>query len=457
VVALSACVKEGKMPTLTIEIPEKLKDPTSVENLMMDSTQYNPDLLFPGVPFWNSLSLSNGLPGILLLFSTLESQGLLELNDKDIVHRYVLKIKKSIETDGIGKDLSLFSGLAGLCFALQSASMEGKRYHRFLNTLQTHLLKKIEFVYLEPINENIQSGKPSSSTLHDVIQGLSGIGRYALKNLSDPRFEEISIKIVRTLVDYTRPLSIEKEQVPGWYLASNDILNIYRRSPLPHGNFNLGLAHGVPGILSFLSIALLKGLEVEGQKESIATIANWIKEKSFLEKNHIRWAHNISWEEEVLGQNNPHKKGCRDAWCYGTPGVSRSLFLAACALKDQKMKAFASQAFRDIFNRSLQEWFLPGPAICHGISGLLLITDQMAQEEGLEDLFAEADKLEQLLISFYQPEFPFGFKDSETRLNGESIELNKPGLLEGAAGIFLVLATLKNPKRKWHLPFLIHA
>ena len=72
-------------------------------------------------------SLGRGDAGMLLLYAALQQEG--------IAHSYVMKIKETIEVDGIS-DLSLFNGVAGICFALQQASLEGYRYQKMLGTLQ---------------------------------------------------------------------------------------------------------------------------------------------------------------------------------------------------------------------------------------------------------------------------------------------------------------------------------
>ena len=440
-----------------LEIPEIMKNPKDLDALVLDPSERNPDPFVPGSYFWNPLSLSDGYPGILLYFSTLQNKGLLKDKDEQIVHSYVVKIIETIEAQGLSNNLSLFTGVSGICFAIQSASMEGKRYGRFLNTLQIFLLNEIGSSYLEPLKKNIRFNRTSSSSFYDLIQGISGIGRYAIENLSDPRFSDLSVEIVKTLSAYIKPLNIDGQQVPGWFLSSTDVLNIHGKTNVSKGSFNLGLAHGVPGILSILSIAALKGVLVDGQREAIVTAADWLRKKCLFDNGTIRWPHSISWEDEFLQQSPSSHKGCyRDAWCYGSPGVIRSLFLAGKALSDQDLKIFAAKAFRDIFFRTRQDWYLPGPSICHGLAGLLLITKEMAQEKECTGFFSNIDMLTQLLISDYNRDYPFGFKDVEICRNGSYVKLNKPGLLEGAVGVMLTLLTLKDFKSKWQLPFLIH-
>ena len=91
------------------------------------------------------------------------------------------------------------------------------------------------------------------------------------------------------------------------------------------GNFNLGLAHGVTGILAFLSIAMIRGFEVEGQREAISQIAAWICQQSIQENENIQWPYQVSWEEE-MEKISRIKVPSGDAWCYGVPGIFENSF-----------------------------------------------------------------------------------------------------------------------------------
>ncbi|WP_242678249.1 lanthionine synthetase C family protein [Neochlamydia sp. AcF84] len=431
-----------------INIIQRMKDPSAIKAFMQVNA--NPDPIIPHHASWDDLSLAGGYPSLVLLFSAMQSKGLVK---EDIVHPYVLKIKESIETKGIS-DLSLFSGASGICFALQQATLEGNRYQRMLHSLNNFMLERIEKFYLEPLKTKLAHNQSVPSHLYDVVQGLAGVGRYVLENLSLPHFYELAQSITKVFISLTHPLSVEGHHVPGWHLSSTDILNAHNDF-CKKGNFNLGLAHGIPGVLSFFAIASLRGINIEGQADAMRQIALWLRKKSFIRQEMIQWSHSISFEDEIqekIGFNKPSK----DAWCYGVPGIARALFLAGKALKDEELKSFAATAFRGIFQRKREEWQLLGPMLCHGISGLLLITHTMAQEEGCGDLFSKVNELKQILFSSYDPEAPFGFKDIEFCSQGGQAEVSKAGFLEGTTGVLLTLLSLSYPTSKWHLPLLIH-
>jgi hypothetical protein len=441
--------------TSFLDIIERMKDPEAVKASTFDLASRNPDPIYPDFPSWNDLSLAEGYPSLLLLFSTLRQHGFVDESKEDTIHRYVLKIKEALEDNGCD-NFSLFTGVSGICFALQQASCEGTRYQRMLNGLHDYLLKNIEKVFLEPIRCNIDHNLPSFAYLYDPIQGICGIGRYLLENLSIPHFYEVTQNIVQVLVKLSLPLKINRKNIPGWYSPPNDPFNANNESLSPKGHFNLGLAHGITGILAFLAISFARGIQVKGQEEAMRRMINWIREKSFSENNTIHWPCNVSWEEEIEKKSSTNLSS-RDAWCYGVPGIARTLFLAGKVLKDNELKSFASRAFRGVFCRSQNEWGLPGPMLCHGIAGLLLITREMAKEQECEDLTCKVQELEQILFTFYNPDFLFGFKEIEPCKNGGTAQINKAGFLGGATGVLLTLLDQSEHVSQWHLPFLMHA
>lgn len=434
---------------LVLNIAEAMKNPLVVKGFMLDPAHANPHPFISSLS-WDDLSLVSGYPSLLLFFSILQQKNMLD--NEEIVHQLVVKIKEAIEQEGI-VDLSLFNGVSGISFALQQASCDGKRYKRMLATLNSILIDKTEHFFLQPILENVRQNRPTPSQLYDPICGITGIGRYALENRSQPQLNQLAEDITKTLIQFSHSLSIKGKKVPGWFLQSpsSKIFNIYP----PNGYFNLGLAHGITGVLAFLSIALLKGIEVSGHKETILRITEWIRSKSFMTNSGVQWPEFVSWEEEI--QEEPHHTAnSRDAWCSGTPGIARTLFLAGKALRDNELKTFALSTFRGIFRRTQKEWGLLSPTICHGIAGLLLITAEMAKEDNCEDLIPKVNELKNILLTYYQPDAPFGFKNIELCPNQSYAEVSKICLLEGSIGILLTLLTLPDPKPQWHLPLMIH-
>lgn len=434
------------------EIANRMKDPVHVKNVILATTNKNPDPLI-SMPYWDDLSLAGGYPGLILLFSELDRL-FPDENWDEVSHHCILGLKTALEAEGI-HGYSLFGGLAGICFAVQQASRGGKRYQKLLNTLNGTLLKGVQDSYLVPLKDLLQAGKPIPATYYETIQGISGVGIYYLQMLPQEPFLKDLEEMIRLCILLTKPLLIEGKELPGWYLPNEHQFIERDKQDYPMGNFNLGLSHGLPGIVAFMSIALLHGIKIEGQLEAIEYATNWIKRKRKTRNLAYYWDGRIPYEEEILGEN---RGGIHlmDAWCYGTPGVARTLYLAGQALRDEELKKFALNSYRGIFKRQRQEWRLPGPTFCHGIAGLLTITLRMAQDTQDQELIKHTETLKNFLLDYYHPEYPLGFRDFEPTLHGRYVEVDKAGLLEGVAGVLLSLLSLNTTPRMWQLPFLIN-
>lgn len=69
------------------------------------------------------------------------------------------------------------------------------------------------------------------------------------------------------------------------------------------GNFNLGLSNGIGGILAALSIALMEGIEIAGQRKAIERILEDYKRFHYVDNNGaVYWPGIIKFEDYISGQ-----------------------------------------------------------------------------------------------------------------------------------------------------------
>lgn len=432
-------------------VAHRMRDPLKVKSIVLDVNNVNPHPVFAH-SYWHDLSLE-GYPGVLLLLAQLDKMYPDEKWDES-AHQYVLEIKKSIEENSIFS-LSMFSGLAGVCFSINEVSRNGTRYVKLLNSLHSLLIKFMENSYFSTLRLHLKNQVSHSALLYDVIAGIGGVGNYILSNPQELLLPTLN-EILSMLVSLTYNITVEGKEVPGWYVASELQLNENDSKSYPKGNFNLGLAHGIPGVLAILSKALHQGIIVRGQREAILKIVTWIKRWRQEGNGIYFWNTMISFEEEIEEKKLTPTPYSRQAWCYGSPGITRSLYLAGEALKDTELKQFAFESFKSVFSMSREHWRLPGPTMCHGIAGLLMITHVMAADTQSQFLMDKTKKLEKMLFEFYQEEAPFGFRDKDPIMDGEYADIDQAGLLEGASGVLLALLSLHSPKlQSLRVPFSI--
>jgi lantibiotic biosynthesis protein len=348
--------------------------------------------------------------------------------------------------------LGIFSGLSGLGFAAWQLSRGGKRYLRLLNSLDDSTCFRAIAA-----GQSIRGRQGVSFAEFDAISGLSGVGAYLLCRCDEPRMMTALSSIVEGLVD----LLSEGGRLPRWYTPAHLLGDEQTRAYCPHGNLNFGLAHGVPAPLALLSLAHAAGVRVPGLEEAIARTADWLCETRFDDEWGINWPAVLPLVQTDMGNGDRLQAlsvrsapdgPSRCAWCYGSPGIARALWLAGEALDRQDYRELAISAMEGVFRRPIAVRRIDSPTFCHGGYGLLAIALRFSHDMGGSAFFDEIGALVQQLLDSYQPESLLGFRHLETRDN----EMDQPGLLEGAPGVALaLLASATGAEPTWDRLFLL--
>lgn len=329
---------------------------------------------------------------------------------------------------------ALFGGLSGLAFATVASSRDGSRYRRLLAAVDGRLAPRAA-----ECGERLKTrSAPGPVSAFDVISGASGIGAYLLTNDPHTALPEILGGLVA--------LAREDDGPPRWMTPPDMLSDPEMAEMYPHGNLNCGLAHGIPGPLALLSVALRAGIEVPGQADAIRRIVRWLVAQRFADE----WG--VDWPAAVPvppGRPEPVRY-TRAAWCYGSPGVARALWLAGRALGDDEPCELAVEAMRAVLRRPVERRGIPSPTFCHGVAGLLQIVLRFAGDTGL--FRREAAELVDQILAGYQPERPLAYASIEPCDN----PVDRAGLLDGAPGVALVLlAAATDVEPIWDRLFLL--
>lgn len=358
-----------------------------------------------------------------------------------LAHDYLTSAVRSVE--GVRLPPSLFSGLAGLGFVTSRLSRDGTRYARLAQAIAAALAD--ETVALAGAVDGRRSGVACSD--FDAISGLAGVAAHLLTQHDRPGTGPALSAALGALVRLVREPGSE---TPRW--ATPPELHVDEEEEArryPHGNLNCGLAHGIPGPLATLSLALAPGMRVDGLREAVTEAARWLADH----RRDDRWG--INWPSLVtLPDPGPARDGpSRAAWCYGSPGVARVLWLAGAALDDDGLRALAVDAMSSVYARPVAVRQIDSPTFCHGVAGLLQITLRFRHDTRLE-VFDDATSalVDQLLGAFEPGDSLLGFRAIEP--GGSRID--QAGLLDGAPGVALVLLAAATPvEPAWDRLFLL--
>ena len=441
--------ERGQAVAIAQEVAGRLRECSMVEraaDLARQQTAY------PRTVTWRPVSASQGYAGLALACGAFDDS--FPGAGWDLVAREHLRRAVAAAERLQRATFGMYSGLGGLAYAAWYLSRQGARYRRLLSTLDAAVLR-LSTAATTALARDPPHGVGVST--FDVISGLSGIGRYLLLRQEGRAHAAALEQVLRCLV----ALSREVDDLPRWHTPNRFMADEASRRQCPHGNLNCGLAHGIPGPLALLSLTAIQGIVVEGQLDAIRRIVGWLC------RHRLRDPWGTNWPAIVplpapcsrtgaaagdLPDGSATATPSRSAWCYGSPGVARALWLAGTALDDEACRRLALDAVAAVHRRPLRARQIDSPTFCHGVAGLQQITLRFANETGAPAMIEAARTLHRQIVAAYEPESLVGFRNVEP--GGRRID--QPGLLDGAAGVTLVLLAAAIPvEPRWDALFLL--
>lgn len=330
--------------------------------------------------------------------------------------------------------LSLFSGLSGMALAIWLSSHNGARYRKLLTTIERRLFP----IVIERAAQVLAACPHGcAASLYDIVSGFAGAGAGAY--LLCRAFDQPARHVLQSVLAVLVSLSAETDGLLHCHVPPEQQLQDTWAESYPDGHTNCGLAHGIPGPLALLSLARRAGVEVPGIDEAIAHIADWLVAHCLEDEWGINWP--AAWPVGRFHAAPTTRRSSRTAWCYGTPGVARALWLAGSALGCAQYQKIALEGMQAVYRQPLPVRRIDSPSFCHGVAGLLQITLRFANESD-DPCFEEAATiLSRQLLDLYQPEALPGYR----HLESQGVLVDHPWLLNGAVGVALVLLAAASP------------
>ena len=195
---------------------------------------------------------------------------------EEVIHAY---LQHAVDTaSGKLTRVGLFQGLSGIAFAATAASRGGRRYHKLLATLN-EIISSEALRLVSRVRRT--RGQPTSN--FDVISGLSGCLGYML--YTQDRDREVLSAIVEALIW----LAGSEDGIPRLHTPAHLIVSPVTAASFPAGYVNCGLAHGLPGPMAALSIALLENFEMPGQRDAIRRCADYLLSHRISTGSDVEW------------------------------------------------------------------------------------------------------------------------------------------------------------------------
>jgi lantibiotic modifying enzyme len=303
---------------------------------------------------------------------------------------------------------SLYSGLTGVGWALAHLGdrLPGLNGEDDLAAIDAALLHHLD-----------QSPWPGN---YDLIDGLVGYGVYALERL--PR--AAAAACLRRVVQHLAETSRQCPEGVSWWTD---------RAELPQQGYNLGVAHGVPGVIALLGQACAAGVAVETARPLLEAAVRWL----LAQQGRHGFPHWVGPEADAAPG--------RLAWCYGDPGVAAALLSAARCLDEPAWESQALAIARRAAARAPELAGVMDAGLCHGAGGLGHLFNRLAQASGDARLAEAARFWLERALEMQRPGRGLGGYETCRAGEGGPDWVAEPGLLTGAAGIALALLAATTP------------
>jgi hypothetical protein len=294
-------------------------------------------------------------------------------------------------------DASLMNGFTGVAWAVQHVD---------------DLLLKSPPDRLGEVDEALLglAGRAPWVGPYDLYDGLVGLGVYARERLPRPAAVALLDRIVGRLAERA-----EREHgVARWTTLASQLPEPVRDHYAPR-HVNLSAAHGVAGVVALLGVASQAGIGAARPllDEAVAFLVTLDPVAT-------------TSRFPVWVADGVEPTRARSAWCNGDPGVAAALLVAARAVGEPSWERDAVATARLAATRPQDEARVVDPWLCHGAAGLAVVFQQFHAATG-EALFADAATR---------------WVDRALDLSGDR---TATGLLDGAAGLALALATGGQP------------
>jgi len=378
--------------------------------------------------FSSAFQLGEGAAGIAVFFAYLHHTGM-RSGARETAFQFL-----EIATDALANqpmEPALFSGFTGVGWA-------ARHVNELLGNSANDLTEELDLAL-----EKYVSQGPWKQDF-DLISGLAGFGVYCLEQSGSVAAHRALTLIVERLDEIAEHTGSETT----WFTPPELLIEAQRKD-YPEGYYNLGVAHGVPGIIALLGRTYHAGVAPKKSMELLERAVTWLLRQRLPADKHSSFP-------TFLLRNLPPQDS-RLGWCYGDGGVSAALMLAARCAGRESWETEALNVARKAARRDPETGYIRDVCFCHGSAGLGHIFNRFYQATG-EEVFSDTAR--------YWFERTLQFRDPGTGAAGYSVWtandqldivfMGRMGVIEGIAGVGLaLLAATTGGEPSWDRMFQV--
>ena len=301
--------------------------------------------------------------------------------------------------------LSLYDGAGALAVVIEAADPERVALGGVRGKLRDALAASLR---------DLAAVDPATSRAYELVGGAAGRAIALSLLAAEPRVESEFASFAAFARDFAA--------------AAERCL----RSPDPHvAALNLGVSHGIAGVLAALNVAL------PHERDLARRYAELLLRCSHDAGGAHRWG--AVWRPGAV-------PSARRAWCYQTAGVAAVLADRARIDGEDALYALAADALAAVLDAPEPPDEPSDFALCHGRSGVASLAWRFA---GDERLVRHAEDLAREVLAAFDERAPLGYRITVSP--DERLE-DRAGFLDGALGIAQFLTDAATAQERRWLP-----
>lgn len=320
-------------------------------------------------------------------------------------------------------------GIAGACWTLELLKAEKK-----IELEEDIITEEVDIFLYNKMKEFIAKND------FDFLHGAIGIGFYFLKRYENYPQKKRYKKYLDFLLDELSNKSIETKGL------------IYWESTIISGEYiaqgcNLGLAHGIPSIINFLSRLSKIDAFSSNALRLLKPACDYM-----LSLKHQDPKFSSSFPNWIETDKENEQFNSRLAWCYGDLGIGITIYRAGLVLNDKELiDESIDIMMKSTKRRDITEAGIKDAGVCHGAYGLMLIYNDFYNKTKIREFKETAEYWanEALNLGSHKDGFA-GYKEHQSPVFKPSSTL-----LGGISGIGLTILDFLEYQSKWSEALLI--
>ncbi|MEM1141411.1 MAG: lanthionine synthetase LanC family protein [Pseudomonadota bacterium] len=376
-----------------------------------------------------SSGYASGLAGEAIFFAAASSMDI----DREETRKAAIERLTEVQARLPGIDFpncGIANGLAGISFSVSEVGS--------LLQIPSFVHQDAHIDVYEYVSDHLglRLAKQGGDEEFDIINGLAGIGLWALSIPSEKWRTLIAAQVVDCLSDLRDVTSSS-----ALWKTPDARLKLSRPNEHVDVELNLGAAHGAPGVCIFLKSALAQGIAEKRSKTLLVDALESIAGE--LHPDRVSASRNFVGDDGIS----------RLAWCYGDGGMALAFAPSTEADFHTPRTASAWDVVRSRFiERESDSAGLMDGGVCHGSAGLLIIANRLAHSTHATEFSQARDRWLLDLLSRKSLAAGTGAFFAWNAID-RAYEWNRT-LLAGEAGIGLALLTALGASDRWAAPLL---